>query len=333
MMPAAQRADFAACSGCSLCLLVCPAWRRTRDLRDTPHGRAKALQHGVAVVELKESIESCTLCGACEPVCPENIDLVGMLLELRRQLPPMILTRNITTNMQAERPRENVALSASTPALVAGGMYFGRPALLARIKTLLGSTRGITVANDNGADIALALEIGATVPPQRIERFLAPLRAHKTIVLTDGLLLRQVRAWLPAARVAGLGEALGALAPLRRQLRAGDLYVIDPRAYHADHERLVTHYDGLRAETGCTLNLDLQRIAIPATARSLRQRLGADAIDDAPQLRWLLQGRTIARIVVESESDRFAIGQLCTLPVVHLAELADDPSSPEGKQS
>ena len=66
--------DFTACSGCSLCLLVCPVWRRKRDLRFTPHGRAKALQHGVPVAEIRDSIESCTLCGACEPACPENID-------------------------------------------------------------------------------------------------------------------------------------------------------------------------------------------------------------------------------------------------------------------
>ena len=81
------RGDFAACSGCSLCLLVCPVWRRTRDLRFTPHGRAKALQNGVPVTDLKDSTDSCTLCGACEPVCPENIDLVAMTQNLRAQLP------------------------------------------------------------------------------------------------------------------------------------------------------------------------------------------------------------------------------------------------------
>ena len=81
------RPGFAACSGCSLCLLVCPVWRKTRDLRYTPHGRAKALQHGAGVADIAASIESCTLCGACEPVCPENIDLVGMMVDLRRQLP------------------------------------------------------------------------------------------------------------------------------------------------------------------------------------------------------------------------------------------------------
>ena len=66
----AAKQDHAACSGCSLCLTVCPVWRRTRDLRLTPHGRAKAIQHGATISDIAESVESCTLCGACEPVCP-----------------------------------------------------------------------------------------------------------------------------------------------------------------------------------------------------------------------------------------------------------------------
>src|SRR5450759_5874785 len=80
------RKDYASCSGCSLCLLVCPVWRRSRDIGLTPLGRAKALQHGASAADIAESIQSCTLCAACEPVCPEDIALVAMTLELRRQL-------------------------------------------------------------------------------------------------------------------------------------------------------------------------------------------------------------------------------------------------------
>ena len=76
---------FADCSGCSLCLLVCPVWRQTRDIELTPHGRAKALQHGAGIKEIAASLDSCTLCLACDPVCPENIDLSGMVLDLRRR--------------------------------------------------------------------------------------------------------------------------------------------------------------------------------------------------------------------------------------------------------
>jgi len=68
---ALPRAATMHCSGCSLCLLVCPVWRQTRDISLTPHGRAKAIQHGDSVDSA--SVESCTLCMACDPVCPEKI--------------------------------------------------------------------------------------------------------------------------------------------------------------------------------------------------------------------------------------------------------------------
>ena len=55
------RSDHAACSGCSLCLLVCPVWRQTHDPRMTPEGRAKALQNGATAAEIAASVQSCTL--------------------------------------------------------------------------------------------------------------------------------------------------------------------------------------------------------------------------------------------------------------------------------
>ena len=104
-----------------------------------------------------------------------------------------------------------------------------------------------------------------------------------------------------------LGEALTNHAAVRRGLSASDLYVIEPRSYHADYERLVNHYDRLRVERGCSTNLDLQRIAIPASG-------GAD---------WILKGRNVERIVVERMEDANAFMRHGALPVVHLAELAD----------
>ncbi|MCJ7838273.1 MAG: hypothetical protein MUP61_03525, partial [Burkholderiales bacterium] len=83
----------------------------------------------------------------------------------------------------------------------------------------------------------------------------------------------------------------------------------------------------LRAAAGCSFNLDLQRIAIPAAARSLAQRLGLEPMDDGVQLRWILQGRKVTRIVVESMEDRAAFQGVSALPVVHLADLADDGTS------
>ena len=310
----AAKRDFAACSGCSLCLLVCPVWRRARDLRYTPHGRAKALQHGVPVAELAASIESCTLCGACEPACPENIDLTGMVLGLRSQLPPV-------ASIPMGPPKPTHAADYVDQCVLLAGKAL-RENDRARRRTVL--LLGCTLAVDDGDDIALLLEAGATIAAERREEFLAPLRGATELVVADGLLARRLKTWLPRMKFTSLGVALSKRHELRRRLRADDLYVIEPRAFHADHAALVRYYDDLRVETGCAMNLDLQRIAIPATARNLRQRLGVEAADDAAQTRWLLQGRRIARIVVESADDAPAFRQVGNLPVVHLAELANE---------
>ena len=111
------------------------------------------------------------------------------------------------------------------------------------------------------------------------------------------------------------------MATVRAKLGAGDLYVIEPRAYHADYELLVSYYDKLRKDTGCMLNLDLQRIAIPARAQGLPQKLGRLPAADEAQARWILQGRQVSRIVVESLADRATFARVSELPVLHLAEL------------
>ncbi len=324
---ARRPADFTACSGCGLCLLVCPVWRRTHDLGLTPLGRAKALQYGARATDIAASTESCTLCAACEPVCPEEIALVAMTLDLRSRLP-----QAAAAQVRFAHEASNAATAPMPPppaaaVLLPDRALRERPATLARVSALLGGASRIALGADDGADIALALEAGVAIPAARLERFLQALRRATTIVAADGLLLRHLRIWLPRARSVGLGEALSRLPAVRGRLRASDLYVIEPRAYHADYQRLVKHYDGLRAAAACAFNLDLQRIAVPATARSLAQRLGLEAADDGVQLRWILHGRKIARVVVENLEDGAAFEQAGALPVVHLADLADDGTS------
>ncbi|MCX7170879.1 MAG: (Fe-S)-binding protein [Proteobacteria bacterium] len=314
----ASSTRHAACSGCSLCLLVCPVWRRSRDLALTPHGRAKALQNGVAVDDLADSADSCTLCGACRPVCPEQIDPVDLLIRLRRQLAPAKGWPALLAHGEAD-PAPQVY---SRQVLLPGAALRAQPGRLAKVMTLLGT--GLQVGADDGSDISLALEAGALLPQRRLERFLAPLRGSNTIIAADGLLCHYLAHWLPKAAILSLGQALSGQARVRSQLRATDLYVIEPRAYHANYQRLVKYYDRLRKERGCELNLDLQRIAIPATARSLSQGLGRIAPDDAAQIDWLLQGRRMSRIVVESLEDYAALAQASHCPVVHVADLVED---------
>ncbi|MDD2915312.1 MAG: 4Fe-4S dicluster domain-containing protein [Gallionella sp.] len=310
------------CSGCGLCMLVCPMWRRNRDLQHSPHGCAKALQHGAAPDDLAEALWNCTLCRACDPVCPEQLDISGMILKLRGQLAhPQ--TTVLQGRMVAQTKRPASACQEKT-ALLAGEALRAHPALLKRITALLGESGVLAVAHDDGADISLALEAGLAIPPARLAAMIEPLRRADKVIVADGLLLPYLAQWLPAAQIFSLGETLSSLESIRRNLRSTDLYVIEPRAYHADYVRLVKHYDRLRKECGCDFNLDLQRIAIPATVRSLPQRLGLVASNDEDQTRWVLHGRRITRIVVESLEDRAAFEKVCAISVVHLAELADD---------
>jgi len=284
----------------------------------TARGRAKALQYGALAADIAPSIESCSLCAACATVCPENIDLVEMTLQLRRVLarssavadPPAATKTRLPP---APRPRVRVALLPDRA-------LHEHAASLARVAALLGG--GVATCHDAGADIALALESGATISNERLEQFLAPLGAREQIVVGDGLLLRHLHRWLPRVRIKSLGETLSSVASVRRGLRASDMYVIEARAYHADYERLVKYYDGLRRECGCSFNLDLQRIAIPAAAAGIGQMAGV--ADDAGHARWILKGRNVARIVVESLADRAAFERVSALPVVHLADLAHD---------
>ncbi|HEX9395774.1 MAG TPA: 4Fe-4S dicluster domain-containing protein [Burkholderiales bacterium] len=275
------------CSGCGLCLLVCPVWHETRDVRLAPKGRAKAIQHGAGRAELAASVAGCTLCGACEPACPVELPLVDMVMELKRgEAFPL--------------SRKPFFFRTGKLLLLAGRALNADPDRRARTLALL---EGHQLVEDDGPDVVAAIEAGTGLSDVRLESFLAPLRRARRLVVAEGILLRALRRWLPGASLSGLGEAL--LPAIGGKLRAGDLYVIESRAFNLDQSRLVGRYDALRAASGCHMNLDLQRIALPA----------------AGQARWILEGRAVERIVVEDLGERAAFA-FAGKPVLHLAELA-----------
>ena len=183
--------------------------------------------------------------------------------------------------------------------LLAGRALRADPDRLAKTLAVL---EGYELALDDGADIVAALESGAAITDERLAAFLAPLAVARLVVV-DGLLLRALRRWLPDAFICGIGEAL--LPSVSKRLRPGDFYVIASQAFNFDQARLIGSYDALRAASGCEMNLDLQRIAMPAAA----------------QARWILEGRRVERIVVEDLAEREAF-DFTGKPVLHLAELA-----------
>lgn len=293
--------EFSSCHGCSLCLLSCPVWRQTRDVRLTPHGRAKALQNGATAADLQASTASCTLCGSCEPACPEEIPLVDMILELRRQQPLKELV-----------PVHETIVPISEDLLLAGEALRRDPERVKRIASLL----DIAAAADDGSDISRAIECGAALPSGRVSSFIGSFRNAKRLVVADGLLLRKLREWLPEKQLVSLGEALSALEAVRARLRATDLYVIEPRAFHADHARLVRHYAALIEARNVKTNLDLQRLAVPTCASSAAKR-----VDPLDQARWILDGRAFERVVVEDAADCAVFAQVTDRQVLHIGDL------------
>lgn len=289
------------CSGCSLCLLACPVWRQTRDIRLTPHGRAKALQNGAVAAEIAASVAACTLCGACEPACPERLPLVDMIVELRRASPASAAT----AFFEGEEPEAETLL-------LPGRALRADAARLARIAGLLDAA----IAADDGSDLAEALEKGIAIPDERRDAFIRNVRRARRLIVADGLVLRTIREWLPKARARSLGEALSAHEAVRAQLRASDLYVIGAPAFHAEHARLVGHYDELRKAIGLQTNLDLQRLAVPTCSDT-----ASPAVSAAEQARWIAEGRIFDRVVVEDVADCAAFEATTGRPVVHLGDL------------
>jgi ferredoxin len=73
-----------ACTGCNLCVLPCPVFRREHDVMLTMHGRMRAIQGGASAADLAGSWDQCLLCGACQAVCPEEINLLPIAVSMRQ---------------------------------------------------------------------------------------------------------------------------------------------------------------------------------------------------------------------------------------------------------
>ncbi len=298
--------NFSHCHGCGLCTVVCPLWQQTHDVALAPHGHAKALQFGGEVNT--SSLFDCLLCGACEPVCPEDIPLMDLLLGLRRTA---VTRGDHTPPAQPSAPLSAQPMPQGDSLLVVDDALLQQPELSAQCQALLNTT----LTADNGSDIAHALHHGIEIETDRLAAFLNSIKQASTLIVSDGLLKRAIQQWLPRSEVLSMGYALSRLPAIQHKLGSNDLYLIESRGYHADFSRMVSHYDTLRQRRGCELNLDLQRLAVATGG------VGADEALLCQQAAWLMKGLNVNRIVVESLDDGAVMRQQCDLPVVHVAEL------------
>jgi NAD-dependent dihydropyrimidine dehydrogenase PreA subunit len=309
--------DPAQCNGCGVCMLYCPVWNQHHTKMLTYCGRNRASIGGAADEDLIASARACILCGSCEPLCPMGI---------RTQQATIALRQNLGARGLLPKPGARfIDLKSEAPAtsriLLPGKALRAESKLVSSALALLGQPVSLYV--DDGYDIALALESGQAISDTRIEAFRAPLTRAAEIIVADGLLFNLLRSLLPSSiAVLPLGQALLANPKVRSGLNATDFYMIETRAYNAGRKNFVASYDALRRETGCFMNLDLQRVATPTGGASYHRHMGLENIVSIEaQVRWLLEGRNAKRIVVEHLDDRDAFARFTKIPVVHLVEV------------
>lgn len=301
--------------------MSCPVWWETRDVWFTPHGRARALQGGATVEEIADSVLGCTMCGACEPVCPEEIDVMAMVRHLRTELHEKTLnplTRNPV--FPATDPIQSSSTHTGGRLLLAGPHLEAHPQLLSSVVECLGGPDAVRIADDDGRDLAWAYESGAPLDEARLDQFLDTLNGARDVVLFEGILHPLLRERASGVKVRGFAETLLDDETMATVIGPRDFFVIDARSFHANHARLVGLFHALRTRCGCTLNLDLQRVAIPTGADSLQAR-DTDLESCAVAVDWMLEGREMDRIVVESPADLAVLASRTDIPVVHLATL------------
>lgn len=208
-------ATYADCQGCSLCILPCPMWLQYRDVMFSPQGIAKAMQSGAQAEDLREPLSTCIQCGACDVMCPENIDLTAMVSQAWQ-------------------------------------------------------------------------EIGLPIPDAKTDNELSPF-----VTSCDAI--------------------------VQSKINEDDFYIIDAAVFHAHHAERVMHYDALRKQTGCSMNLDLNRVAIPTGIGSLA--IEQVQFDVKLQVQWLTQGRDFNRIIVENAAEVEVLQELTDKPVMCVSEL------------
>jgi heterodisulfide reductase subunit C len=283
--------------------MVCPVYYQGGSVMETPHGWAKTLQGNDELEQ--DHVFACVLCGACAPLCPQDIDMMQMLIALRQGYDH--------GDELGEKMHERSAQKGKT-VLITDRELAQNPDRIEKVMELLGDQH-VQLAFDQGDDISEAMMQGRKVSHGRLHQFLTSLQPVKKIIISDGLLQKLIKDKLPQIPMESLGRNLSSHTRIRNSISANDYYVIDSQGYHADYTRAVIYYDDMQQKTHCILNRDLHRLAIPTGAQSVAE------FDHAAQIGWLISGSNAQRIITESLSDYRLLRQHCQQLVVHITEL------------
>jgi hypothetical protein len=82
---------------------------------------------------------------------------------------------------------------------------------------------------------------------------------------------------------------------------------------------MVREYDLIRRKTGCRMNMDLHRSAIPTGSGSVC----SNTVSPDDQARWIIRGRSFRRIIVENPQEIDVFKGISDVEVIHVSELAE----------
>ena len=115
----------------------------------------------------------------------------------------------------------------------------------------------------------------------------------------------------------GIAEWLTEKKLIQKQLKSGDLLWIDASLFHLRYETLVKKFDRLKKESGCDLNWNLQRTAMP---------LGQDNpfFKRKAQYEWVVFKKDFKRIIVENIEEWKWLKSNSDISVFHICEIIGD---------
>jgi ferredoxin len=308
-----SRPGYEKCNGCRVCTLPCPAWRATHDILLTHCGRARAVQCGASPEDISDSVKACILCGACESVCPFGIDTVGITLDLRYLLNMEDPVLKPSGELISEEQNRKWGYSR---LVLPGKQLKNDEQKMIRLHELFEDSE-TAIAFDDGSDISRAVESGIIVSSERKEQFIMSLAGVNELIVAEGIFKRILKKWLPEVKVVGLGIAVLNKIDITELPGPEDLYIIETRGYNGAHGEMVREYDLIRRKTGCQMNMDLHRSAIPTGSGSVY----INNVSPEEQAKWIIKGRSFKRIIVESLEDVSVFKNVSDAEVIHVTEL------------
>jgi len=165
------------CTQCGICLPVCPTFRQSQDMEQSPMGRIRmmrALDSDTGEALALEKLESCLGCYACESACPSRVDYGHMLdralvkVREKRRLP--IITRLM------------LALSLR-PAVIE---FSTRIAMLLQLLGMRQLLRTLGITRLLGLDRADSLMTGLHYPESRLYNRARTDHAERNVSLFTG---------------------------------------------------------------------------------------------------------------------------------------------------